>query len=66
MQFARSKDGKSMVVYVELEPNGPHVRSYFKLVLSYNRADALHRALGDYLAEQAPPSHDWLLGDTDG
>ena len=53
-----------MVIYVELEPPGPHVKSYVKLVLSPNRADMLHRALTAYLAEQTPP--DWLPADTDG
>ena len=48
-----------------MEPPGPHVRSYQKIVLSPNRADALLRALEDYMAEQSPPQHDWLMG-TDG
>jgi len=60
MRFARTHDGKGMVVYIELEPPGPTIKSYFKVVLSYNRADALHRALTAYLTEQAPAEPAWL------
>lgn len=65
MRFGRTHDGRGFVLWLDMEPPGPHVRSYQKIVLSPNRADALLRALEDYMAEQSPPQHDWLMG-TDG
>ena len=65
MRFARSHDNRGFVLYIDTEPPGPHVKSYIKVVLSPNRADALHRALTAFLAENAPPENTWLPGSTD-
>ena len=66
MRFAKTHDGHGFVLYVDQEPPGPHIRSYLKIVLSPNRADALHRALTAFLAENAPPTDQWIPGSTDG
>lgn len=66
MRFGLTHDGKGFVMYLDQEPPGPHIRSYIKVVLSPNRADALHRALTAFLADNAPPSDGWIPGSTDG
>lgn len=60
MRFSRTPDGSGFVLYLDQEPPGPHVKSYIKVVLSPNRADALLRALQDFMAEQSPPEDGWL------
>ena len=66
MRFGRTHDASGFVLYIDTEPPGPHVKSYIKVVLSPNRADALHRALTAYLSEAQPPATPWLPADTDG
>jgi hypothetical protein len=60
MRFERTHDGKGFVLYIDTEPPGPHVKSYIKIVLSPNRADALLRALRAYMDDQSPPEEPWL------
>jgi hypothetical protein len=63
MRFERTHDGKGFVLYIDTEPPGPHVKSYLKIVLSPNRADALLRALQVYVAEQDKAREEtWLPG----
>jgi len=62
MRFGRTHDGSGFVLYVDTEPPGPHIKSYIKIVLSPNRADALLRALQAFMAEQSPSEDAWLPG----